>query len=103
MKKILMILGFSLVSLAPFPEAKAQNSLPICPSPLPGHFVVRVSGVGSFNFVRSQLGDAIRCYVNINGQTTTFVQAGNASDRATAERYLSKIQTRFPNAFLVSE
>lgn len=102
MKKILMILGFSLLSLAPFPEAKAQNSLPI-PSPLPGHFVVRVSGVGSFNFVRSQLGDAIRCFVNINGQTTTFVQAGNATDRATAQRYLSKIQTRFLNAFLVSE
>lgn len=102
MKKIVMILGFSLLSLAPFSEAKAQNNLPTCPSPLPGHFVVRVPGAGELNFVRSRLGDAIACSLTINGKTTTFVQAGNASDRATAQRYLSMIQTRYKNAVLVS-
>lgn len=102
MKKVFITLGFSLVFLAPFQEAKAQNNQPTCPRPLPGHFVVRVPGVGGFNFVRSLLGDTIRCSVNINGQTQNFVQAGNASDRATAQRYLSMIQTRYKNAFLVS-
>lgn len=102
MKQILIVLGFSLLSLVPFQEVKAQNNQPTCPRPLPGNFVVRVPGTDSFNFVRSRLGDAIRCSTNINGQTQTFVQAGNASDRATAQRYLSMIQTRYKNAFLVS-
>lgn len=101
MKKILVVLGCSLLSLAPFQEVKAQSNQSTCPRPLPGHFVVRVPGTGSFNFVRSRLGDAIRCSTNINGQTQTFVQAGNASDRATAQRYLSMIQTRYKNAFLI--
>lgn len=102
MKKSLITLGFSLLFLVPFLEAKAQNNQPTCPRPLPGNFVVRVPGTGGFNFVRSLLGDAISCSTNINGQTQTYVQAGNASDRATAQRYLSMIQARYKNAFLVS-
>ena len=101
MKQILLVLGFSLLSLAPFQEAKAQTNQSTCPRPLPGHFVVRIPDTSSFNFVRSRLSDAIRCSTNINGQRQTFVQAGNASDRATAQRYLSMIQTRYKNAFLV--
>ncbi|HEY9294767.1 MAG TPA: hypothetical protein VIQ31_00070, partial [Phormidium sp.] len=100
--KVIMTLGFSLLSLAPFQEVKAQNNQPTCPRPLRGHFVVRVPSSGGLNFVRSQLGDAIVCSVNINGQTTTYVQAGKTSDRATAQRYLSMIKTRYTNAFLVS-
>ena len=102
MKKILLTLGFCWLSLVPVQEAKAQNNRSICPPPLPGHFVVRVPGSGGLNLMRSLLGDAIACSVNINGQTITYVQAGKTSDRATAQRYLSMIKTRFPNAFLVS-
>jgi hypothetical protein len=101
MKKTLLILGFSLLSLGPFQAGKAQN-MSICPRPLRGHFVVRVPGLESYNFVRSLLGDAIACSVIINGQRTNYVQAGNASDRATAQRYLSMIRSRYKNAFIVA-
>lgn len=102
MKRIIFTLAAIAFSAIPAThEAKAQNSLPTCPKPAPGHYVIRVPSSGAYDFVRSQLGDAIRCRLISNGQLSEVVQAGNATDRATAERYLATIKVRFSNASLI--